>query len=101
VEATVAERLIVIGGDAAGMSAAASARRRDPELEIVALERGPHTSYSACGIPYFVGGLFDDADRLISRTPGEFREGRDRRADAQRGDRDRPRRPHRDGARPR
>jgi NADH dehydrogenase FAD-containing subunit len=70
----VADRLIVIGGDAAGMSAAASARRRDPELEIVALERGPHTSYSACGIPYFVGGLFGDADRLISRTPGEFRE---------------------------
>jgi len=70
----VAERLIVIGGDAAGMSAAASARRRDSELEIVALERGEYTSYSACGIPYFVGGLFDDADRLISRTPGEFRE---------------------------
>ncbi len=70
----MADRLIVIGGDAAGMSAAASARRRDPELEILAFERGPHTSYSACGIPYFVGGLFDDADRLISRTPVEFRE---------------------------
>ena len=53
----MADRLMVIGGDAAGMSAAASARRRDSELEIVAFERGEYTSYSACGIPYFVGGL--------------------------------------------
>jgi NADH dehydrogenase FAD-containing subunit len=41
------ERLVVIGGDAAGMSAASQARRRRPELEIVAFERSPHTSYSA------------------------------------------------------
>jgi len=40
-------RLIVIGGDAAGMSAASQARRRRPELEIVVFERGPHTSFSA------------------------------------------------------
>jgi NADPH-dependent 2,4-dienoyl-CoA reductase/sulfur reductase-like enzyme len=69
----MAERLVVIGGDAAGMSAAAVARRRAPEMEVVAFERGPYTSYSACGIPYFVGGLFDDPDRLISRSPDEFR----------------------------
>jgi NADPH-dependent 2,4-dienoyl-CoA reductase/sulfur reductase-like enzyme len=43
----VKERLVVIGGDAAGMSAASQARRRRPELEIVAFERSPHTSYSA------------------------------------------------------
>lgn len=41
------ERLVVIGGDAAGMSAASQARRRNPELEIVAFERGTYTSYSA------------------------------------------------------
>jgi NADPH-dependent 2,4-dienoyl-CoA reductase/sulfur reductase-like enzyme len=41
------ERLIVIGGDAAGMSAASQARRRDQELDILAFERGPHTSYAA------------------------------------------------------
>lgn len=41
------ERLVVIGGDAAGMSGASQARRRRPDLEIVAFERGPHTSYSA------------------------------------------------------
>lgn len=69
----MSDRLIVVGGDAAGMSAAATARRRDDDLEIVVFERGPHTSYSACGIPYFVGGLFDDAERLISRSPEEHR----------------------------
>lgn len=69
----MSERLLIVGGDAAGMSAAAVARRRAPELEVVAFERGPYTSYSACGIPYYVGGLFDDPDRLISRSPDEFR----------------------------
>ena len=49
------ERLVVIGGDAAGMSAAMQVRRRQPDLEIVALEKGRWTSYSACGIPYLVG----------------------------------------------
>src|SRR3954471_5758486 len=71
--ATMARRLAIVGGDAAGMSAASAARRRDPELEVVAFERGPYTSYSACGIPYYLGGLFDDADRLISRSPEEHR----------------------------
>ena len=52
------ERLVVIGGDAAGMSAAAQARRlrKADDLEIVVLEQGPDVSYSACGIPYWVGG---------------------------------------------
>src|SRR5919197_6132068 len=66
-------RLAIVGGDAAGMSAASVARRRDRDLEVVAFERGPYTSYSACGIPYYVGGLFDDSDRLVSRSPDEHR----------------------------
>jgi NADPH-dependent 2,4-dienoyl-CoA reductase/sulfur reductase-like enzyme len=41
------ERLVVIGGDAAGMSAASQARRRRPDLEIIVFERSPHTSYAA------------------------------------------------------
>jgi NADPH-dependent 2,4-dienoyl-CoA reductase/sulfur reductase-like enzyme len=69
----VAQRLAIIGGDAGGMSAASIARRRDPELEIVAYERGAYTSYSACGIPYHVAGLVEDAARLISRTPEQHR----------------------------
>ncbi|MFF4956280.1 FAD-dependent oxidoreductase [Streptomyces sp. NPDC001222] len=69
------ERLVVIGGDAAGMSAASQARRlRGPDrLEIVAFERGHFSSYSACGIPYWVGGDVDSRDRLIARTPEEHR----------------------------
>ncbi|MFJ6634840.1 FAD-dependent oxidoreductase [Streptomyces sp. NPDC091376] len=69
------ERLVVIGGDATGMSAASQARRlKGPEdLEIVAFERSHFTSYSACGIPYWVGGDVDDRDALIARTPEEHR----------------------------
>ncbi len=67
------QRLAIVGGDAAGMSAASVARRRDPEMEIVAFERGPYTSYSACGIPYYVAGFVEEADRLISRSPEDHR----------------------------
>ncbi|MFF9347761.1 FAD-dependent oxidoreductase [Streptomyces sp. NPDC014734] len=69
------ERLVVIGGDAAGMSAASQARRlKGPdELDIVAFERGHFTSYSACGIPYWVGGDVAERDDLIARTPEEHR----------------------------
>ena len=68
------DRLVVIGGDAAGLSAAAQARRlrSAAELEIVVLEQGPDASYSACGIPYWVGDLVSDRDQLIARTPAEF-----------------------------
>ncbi|WP_280400350.1 FAD-dependent oxidoreductase [Nocardia carnea] len=69
------ERLVIVGGDAAGMSAAAQARRyRDAgDLEIVVFERGHFTSYSACGIPYWVGGQVRERDQLIARTPAEHR----------------------------
>ncbi len=68
------ERLVVIGGDAAGMSAASQARRRrgPDDLAIVAFERGNFTSFSACGIPYFVGETVSELDQLIARTPEEF-----------------------------
>ena len=66
------DRLLVIGGDAAGMSAAAQARRLRPDLRITVLEQGPDVSYSACGIPYWVGDLVSDRDRLIARTPAQF-----------------------------
>ncbi len=69
-------RLLVIGGDAGGMSAASQARRRAPadELEVLAFERGIYSSYSACGIPYFVGGLVPDVDDLIARSPEAHRQ---------------------------
>lgn len=72
-----ARRMVVIGGDAAGMSAASRARRlrSRSELEILAFERGQFTSYSACGIPYWVGGVVDGPDELVARTP-ETHQGR-------------------------
>lgn len=68
-------RLVVIGGDAGGMAAASQARRLDRSLEIVALEKGHYTSYSACGIPYLVGGDIDGGiEALIARHPKQFRD---------------------------
>ena len=56
------------------MSAASQARRLAPDLEIVAFERGGYVSYSACGEPYYIGGLVDSLDHLIARTPEQFAE---------------------------
>lgn len=67
-------RLVVIGGDAAGMSAASKVRREQPQREITVFERSPHTSYSACGMPYFIAGLVESADRLVARSPEKFRD---------------------------
>jgi NADPH-dependent 2,4-dienoyl-CoA reductase/sulfur reductase-like enzyme len=69
----MADRLAIVGGDAAGMSAATNARRRDEDLEIVAFERGAYTSYSACGIPYYVGDLVHDVEDLVVRSPERHR----------------------------
>lgn len=69
-------RLLVVGADAAGMSAAAQARRLAPDLEIVAVERGRWTSYSACGIPYLTAGSVGAIDDLVVRSPEEFRAAR-------------------------
>ncbi|MBB5915370.1 NADPH-dependent 2,4-dienoyl-CoA reductase/sulfur reductase-like enzyme [Nocardia transvalensis] len=69
------DRVVVIGGDAAGMAAASQARRlrTADELEIVVFERGGFTSFSACGIPYWVGGHVTSRDALIARTAEEHR----------------------------
>lgn len=68
-------RLVIIGGDAAGMSAAAQARRmmRVDELEIVVFERSSWTSSAACGLPYLVGGFVTSPDSLVARTPEQHR----------------------------
>jgi NADPH-dependent 2,4-dienoyl-CoA reductase/sulfur reductase-like enzyme len=66
-------RLVVIGGDAAGMSGASVVNRRRDDAEIVVIERGSYTSYSMCGIPYHVAGRIADAEDLVTRTPDEFR----------------------------
>ena len=67
-------RIIIVGGIAAGMSAAAKLRRTDRDAEIVVYEKSPHISFGACGLPYYVGGNFDNVDRMLVRTPEKVRE---------------------------
>ncbi len=66
------KRLIVVGGVAAGMSAAAKARRTDPRLEVVVYERGSFISYAACGMPYWLAGDVPNHQELIIRTPEQM-----------------------------
>src|ERR1019366_9443712 len=68
--------LVVIGGVAAGLSAAARARRIDARLEIVVLEKGAAISYAACGLPYFVEGRVRKVEELIAYTPERFHQER-------------------------
>jgi NADPH-dependent 2,4-dienoyl-CoA reductase/sulfur reductase-like enzyme len=68
------ERLVIIGGDAGGMSAISQARKGAPTLEVTVLEKGSWTSYSACGIPYLVGGEVERIEQLVARTPQQFRD---------------------------
>jgi NADPH-dependent 2,4-dienoyl-CoA reductase/sulfur reductase-like enzyme len=67
-------RLVVIGGVAAGTSAAAKAKRTDPDLDVILLERDAYMSYGACGLPYFISGVISNLEMLIARTPAQFRE---------------------------
>jgi NADPH-dependent 2,4-dienoyl-CoA reductase/sulfur reductase-like enzyme len=76
-------RLVVVGGVAAGLSAAARARRVDPSLEILVLERGQHVSWAACGLPFYVSGRVASLDDLILHTPDYFR--RERNIDVRTG----------------
>lgn len=67
-------RVLVIGGDAAGMTAASAVHRLVEDAEVVVLERGHDTSYSACGVPYWIAGDVESDDDLVARTPEEHRE---------------------------
>ncbi len=67
-------KVIIIGGVAAGMSAAAKFKRLSPKDEVIVYEKGDIVSFGACGLPYYVGGFFDDSGEMIARTPEEFRE---------------------------
>ena len=62
-------RVVVVGGVAGGMSAAARLRRRDEGAEIIVLERSKYVSFANCGLPYYVGGEIDDPAKLLLHTP--------------------------------
>ena len=70
-------RVVVVGADAAGMSAAhqalRTARRTGRDLAVTVLDKGTHTSYSACGIPYWMAGDVRSGEDLVARTADEHR----------------------------
>lgn len=67
------KRLVIIGGVAAGASAAAKARRMNEEIEIVMFESGPYMSFANCGLPYYVGGEIANRASLFVANPGVFK----------------------------
>ena len=67
-------KIVVIGGVAAGMSAASKAKRTCPELDVTVFEKSHYISYGACGLPYAIGGVVKSLDDLIARTPEDMAE---------------------------
>lgn len=68
------EKIVIIGGVAAGTKVAAKSRRLKPDAEINIYTDDTHVSYSACGMPFFIEGNFNDFNMLLSRSPEEFEE---------------------------
>ncbi|TKD70614.1 CoA-disulfide reductase [Pseudalkalibacillus hwajinpoensis] len=67
-------KVVIIGGDAAGMSAAMQIVRNDENAEVVTLEKGNIYSYGQCGLPYVISGKIESSEKLIARTVDTFRE---------------------------
>ena len=67
-------KIVILGGVAAGAKAAAKARRLLPEAEINLYTDDTHISYSACGLPYYIEGNFEDYRLLLVRSPQDFEE---------------------------
>jgi NADPH-dependent 2,4-dienoyl-CoA reductase/sulfur reductase-like enzyme len=68
------EKIIIIGGVAAGATAAAKVRRLSPEARIIMLEAGPDISFANCGLPYYIGGDIKSRSKLILQSPESFNE---------------------------
>ena len=67
-------RVIIVGGNAGGASAAARLRRLDEQAEIIVYEKGQHISFANCGLPYHIGGVIEDRDQLLVQTPASMKE---------------------------
>ncbi|MGM0652689.1 MAG: FAD-dependent oxidoreductase [Bacillota bacterium] len=70
------KKVIVIGGNAGGLSAASQVKRQQPDWDVIVLEKGQHISYAACGIPYHVEGIVPDLDNLKGVSPDDARKKR-------------------------
>ncbi|MFB6345183.1 MAG: FAD-dependent oxidoreductase [bacterium] len=73
----MSDQFVVVGGDAAGMSAASKAKRENPDLNVIVFERGQWVSYGACGLPYYIKDEIKDIEDLVAVTPEDFIEKRD------------------------
>jgi len=73
----MSDTFVIVGGDAAGMSAASKAKREDPEMDVIVFEKGEWVSYAACGMPYYLKGEVETLDDLVAVRPEQFREERD------------------------
>ncbi len=65
-------KVIIVGGVAGGASCAARLRRLDESAEIIMMEKGPYISFANCGLPYHVGGVIDQREKLLLQTPESF-----------------------------
>ncbi len=70
----MSKKIVVIGGSAAGPKAAARAKRLDPNAEVTIIQKAPEMSMASCGYPYFVGGVFNNRNALLSTPYGEVRD---------------------------
>src|ERR1035437_9924817 len=68
------EKIVIIGGVAAGATAAAKARRISPTAQITMLEAGPDISFANCGLPYYIGGDIKSRSKLILQSPESFKD---------------------------
>ncbi|HEX2768396.1 MAG TPA: hypothetical protein VHN12_03870 [Geobacteraceae bacterium] len=62
-------KYLIVGGVAGGMSAATRLRRLDESAEIIVFERGDYVSYANCGLPYYIGNVITERDRLLVQPP--------------------------------
>ena len=65
-------KIVIIGGVAGGATAAARLRRLNEQDEIIVFERGEYVSFANCGLPYYIGGIIPDSDKLLLQTPQSF-----------------------------
>lgn len=71
-KANTNQKYVIIGGVAGGATAAARIRRNTEQAEIILFEKGEHISYANCGLPYYIGGVIEERERLFVQTPDAF-----------------------------
>src|SRR5512138_2029440 len=65
-------KYLIVGGVAGGATVAARLRRNDEKSEIIIFERGGYISYANCGLPYYIGDVIPEREKLFVQTPGGF-----------------------------